>query len=499
VRLRSYTLLVAGVLTGCQVIAGLTNRRAALAESCVHNSDCAVNDVCIFQTCTTECTQDRDCAVGSRCLLTQARAGCVSSLQPACSGDSECPAGTRCVEAACRTRCGPGNTASCLDGQTCTSEGTCVGMDPMHDSAASGGTGGSDAGTPVAGSGGVGKVCETSGGNAGQSNIGGSSGVAGMSGAPAAGGTPSTDGPSISITELPMLPSGKPGLIVTGPDGSLWFNNETAGPNSITRMSPSGMFTQFVTGVTDVGPVGIAAGSDGNVWYTKQQGIGLVTPEGKITERVIPGGRDSGYVTRGPDGNMWFTEPVANRIGRVSPAGIFNEYAVPTADAGPFSIATGPDGNLWFTEQHSAGNKIGRMTPAGAFTEFPIPTPASNAFSIAAGTDGMLWFTGHNIGRITPAGRVAEFAVPSGGSPATITAGPDSNIWFVEPSNNAIGRITRTGAIAEYAIPTPRSAPTGICAGPDNNIYFTELDADQVGRVSNLMGGGTILPGLKPR
>ena len=320
-------------------------------------------------------------------------------------------------------------------------------------------------------------------------------------GASGAGGTPSGDGPSISITELPIPMSSEPGLIVTGKDGNLWFNNETTGPSSITRMSPAGMFTRFNTATTNIGPVGIAAGSDGNVWYAKQQGIGLSTPDGKITERGVPGGRDSGYLTSGPNGNLWFTEPVANKIASITTAGMFKEYDVPTPGAGPFAITTGPDGNLWFTEQHSAGNKIGRMTPAGAFMEFPIPTPASNAFGIAAGADGNLWFTeqdGHKIGRITPAGVITEFPIPSGGSPAAITAGPDGNVWFVEFRDNAIGRVTPDGGIAEYEIPTPRSVPTGICEGPDKNIYFTELDGNQVGRITNLMGGGTIAPGLKP-
>ena len=39
------------------------------------------------------------------------------------------------------------------------------------------------------------------------------------------------------------------------------------------------------------------------------------------------------------------------------------------------------------------GNKIGRITTAGAFTEYPIPTASSNPEGITAGPDGALWFT----------------------------------------------------------------------------------------------------------
>jgi virginiamycin B lyase len=45
----------------------------------------------------------------------------------------------------------------------------------------------------------------------------------------------------------------------------------------------------------------------------------------------------------------------------VTPAGLFAEYAGPTAASGPFGIVAGSDGNLWFTEDD--GNKIGRITP----------------------------------------------------------------------------------------------------------------------------------------
>ena len=51
------------------------------------------------------------------------------------------------------------------------------------------------------------------------------------------------------------------------------------------------------------------------------------------------------------------------------------EFPIPTSASSPAGIAAGPDGNLWFTEVDA--NKIGRITPAGVVTEFPIPTAGS--------------------------------------------------------------------------------------------------------------------------
>src|SRR5262249_52870362 len=44
------------------------------------------------------------------------------------------------------------------------------------------------------------------------------------------------------------------------------------------------------------------------------------------------------------------------------------EFLTPTANSQPFGMTRGPDGNLWFTE--SLAGKIGRITPAGVITEF---------------------------------------------------------------------------------------------------------------------------------
>lgn len=46
----------------------------------------------------------------------------------------------------------------------------------------------------------------------------------------------------------------------------------------------------------------------------------------------------------GTDGNLWFTESAANKIGRISPSGAIAEYSIPTTASFPVGIALGPDG-----------------------------------------------------------------------------------------------------------------------------------------------------------
>jgi Collagen triple helix repeat (20 copies) len=190
-------------------------------------------------------------------------------------------------------------------------------------------------------------------------------------------------------------------------------------------------------------------------------------------------------IAAGPDGNLWFTERAGNRIGRVTPAGTITEFTTGiTANSGPYEIAAGPDGNLWFTEID--GNRIGRITPTGTVTEFGTGITASaQPTGIAAGPDGNLWFTelnGERIGRITPAGAITEFPTGFAGPVqfVDIAAGPDGNLWFTVFDDGEIGRITPSGTVTAFT--TNGELADGIAAGRDGNLWFG-IRGDSIGRM----------------
>jgi streptogramin lyase len=208
-----------------------------------------------------------------------------------------------------------------------------------------------------------------------------------------------------------------------------------------------------------------------------------------ITEFNVPTPASTPFdITTGSDGNLWFTERGANKIGRITTAGVVTgEFSIPTASSFPVGITSGPDGNVWFVEQN--GDKVGRITPSGTITEFAIPTAGSMPRDITTGPDGNLWFTesaSNKIGRITPGGTITEFAVPTlNTGPRDITTGPDGNLWFTQQTSNQIGRITTTGVVTgEFSVPTPTSTPRGIVAGPDGNLWFTERNGHKIGRIT---------------
>jgi len=282
--------------------------------------------------------------------------------------------------------------------------------------------------------------------------------------------------------------------------------------------------------------------------------IGRITPKGAVTEFPIPRPlADAKDIAAGPDGNLWFTEPFTNRIGRITPTGAVTRFLLPNTPSNPFDcldtglvnrcplpfhIAAGADGNLWFTESGLVGgNKIGRITPAGVITEFPIPGGKQDPFAlgapfgITAGPDNNLWFTRRgpvipvdrdtpvpsgSIARITSgcppppaptvcsgaAGAVTEYPIPPPSAiPTDIAAGPDGNLWYVtqnvnfddggpdrgpRPGGNKVGRITPAGVITEFDIPTQFSQPAAITPGPagDEHMWFTETAGKKIGRIT---------------
>ena len=155
----------------------------------------------------------------------------------------------------------------------------------------------------------------------------------------------------------------------------------------------------------------LTVGPDGNLWFSEEStdgtspaspgAIGRITPAGTITEFPLPAGYGSpSGLTVGPDGNLWFSEELysdlypTGAIDRITPAGALTEFPIPGGD-GPGDLTVAPDGNFWFLEIHggtTASYSIGRITPAGTITQFPLPAGYGFLGDLTAGPDGNLWF-----------------------------------------------------------------------------------------------------------
>ena len=159
-----------------------------------------------------------------------------------------------------------------------------------------------------------------------------------------------------------------PGPITADKTGTFWIGNSGNCPK-ITRVTPDGKVRDFAIKAAD-GVWGIAAGPDGNIWFTAADNpttndyVGKITPTGKITTYPITNQADG--IALGPDGNWWITMPFVGKIESMNLQGkIVAEYTLPNAINGSQPefqaclIHRGPDGNMWFGE--GARNKIGEL------------------------------------------------------------------------------------------------------------------------------------------
>ncbi len=120
-------------------------------------------------------------------------------------------------------------------------------------------------------------------------------------------------------------------------------------------------------------------------------------------------------IAAGSDGALWFTLNQGNAIGRITVDGETALYPLPTEGAGPVGITAGPDGALWFVE--IGAGQVGRITVDGEVTEFPLPDREARPHAVTAGPDGRLWFTewaAGRIGSLTPDGAYAGYELDGG-------------------------------------------------------------------------------------
>ncbi len=148
--------------------------------------------------------------------------------------------------------------------------------------------------------------------------------------------------PAGVVTEfdLPTADSG-PRALAAGPDGNVWFSEFKA--NKVGRITPAGVVTEFPMPRPNSGPGDITAGADGNLWLVELGGVmdgitvdgnrvARVTPAGEITEFPIPSaGGTPINIAAGPDGNVWYTKGAA--IGRVTMQGEITEFPLPPGQA----------------------------------------------------------------------------------------------------------------------------------------------------------------------
>ena len=313
-------------------------------------------------------------------------------------------------------------------------------------------------------------------------------------GTPVTSGTPTpppTPPPVVSAQYPIPTASSNPMGIALGSDGNIWITEFSKA--KVAQLVANGSISENVTPTRKSEPYGMASGPgpNVNVWFAESAvgKVGQITTTGPpYTEYTFPvPNTKPTNITLGADGNMWVTDPGTNSVWRIQqlkkkPFVKFTQFAL-TGDAKPMAITNGPDSAIWFTE--TGTNKIGRLPTSGyPLTEYPIPTKLSDPTGICAASDNSVWFVemkAHNIARLQLNGAVTEYPLTNSNTPNQVLQGVDGNFYFTDTAGNRIGQFqARSHHVAYFSIPTKDSEPTAMTLGLDNQIYLVETAGNKI-------------------
>jgi virginiamycin B lyase len=153
--------------------------------------------------------------------------------------------------------------------------------------------------------------------------------------------------------------------IAAGPGNDIWFTEQ--GSNAIGVMSTSGALLEKFTvpgSNQNPTPLGITEGTDDTMWFTETTAnqVASITAGGTITLHPLPTAADGPEsIVYGPDGNLWFTEDTG--VASIDPStGKVTVYRAHTSNLGPAGVTVGPDcTSIWFTEP--SADRLGRVAP----------------------------------------------------------------------------------------------------------------------------------------
>ena len=278
--------------------------------------------------------------------------------------------------------------------------------------------------------------------------------------------------------------------IVLGPDGNFWVAEQFA--DSVLRMRPDGTVLNHYPLGLGATPTTVTTGPGGRVWVAATGADKLVwidaTAATPATHDVsTAGGSDCGPVAlaAGGDGRMYFSLPfdgvcvLGGQLGSVADDGSGAIATVPTTSVVLDLVVAG--GKLFAPDFD--GSVVRRLALPALTTEAVINAPpGSQPQGIAADGAGNIWFTefaGGSVGRFpaaAPNATAATTITPSGGAlaqPVGIVAGADGAMYVAGSGSANVVRISADGTKFAF-FPTGGSKPFRIVNGIDGDLWFTD-------------------------
>jgi virginiamycin B lyase len=207
------------------------------------------------------------------------------------------------------------------------------------------------------------------------------------------------------VREVALGTGSRPHGVIVGPDGAPWITD--GGLNAIVRVDPeTSAFEVFPlpSSAPDANLNTAAFDGDGVLWFTGQAGwYGRLDPTSP-TVQVFPAPRGIGPygMTATPDGDIYYSSLAGSYLGEVNrSSGEVRVIDPPTAGAGLRRVWSDSQGRLWASEWNAG--QVAVYDPAtDGWEEWPLPGDAPQAYAVYVDEADVVWLTDFTANAIVP-------------------------------------------------------------------------------------------------
>lgn len=306
----------------------------------------------------------------------------------------------------------------------------------------------------------------------------------------AAAGWPAAAAPAPDVSAKPAVDGtfpvdGSPTRIVAGPDGNVWFGvSGNSGSNDLARITPAGAITYYDLGAVNVGT--LVVGPDKNLWATIDTGVAKipVADPTTVTAYDITGFAAPGGIAVGPDKSLWAAGgDKMYRVSLANPAGA-TPFSVPGMAAKQVAATAS---RVWVVDFNG---KIHAFKTDGTFT---TTTVGGNPQGIAGGPQDQVLYSNpenqaNHAARLTVGGTPQKTPLPGTDPSFSVASGADGAYWVGLFLTRKIARITADGMLTEYGTWPAPFRPRYVAAGPGATIWVSLEDPGNDGAIGRVTG-----------
>jgi virginiamycin B lyase len=247
------------------------------------------------------------------------------------------------------------------------------------------------------------------------------------------------------VTQVSLGRNASPHGVIVGPDRAAWITD--TGQNAIARFDPASNAVKLYPLPKEFADANLnTATFDGKgiLWFTGQNGIyGRVDPAtGKVEAWKAPKGVGPYGITATPNGEVWYASLAGDHIARIDTvSGDAQVVPSPKPGVGPRRIWSDSKGLLWVSFWNTG--EVARFDPSNkSWKVWSLPKSKSGCYAVYVDDKDKVWltdFSANAILRFDPATeKFASFPSDRRGASVRQLLGRPGEVWGAESGTDRL-------------------------------------------------------------